>query len=54
MVIYHHRYRYTPKRCENMKSMKINGRNFFAAGRKRQVNFSEKMKSNILEKKHRG
>lgn len=29
--------------------MKINGRNFFAVVRKRQVNFSEKMKKNALE-----
>lgn len=41
---------YTPQRCEDMKSMKMNGRNFFAAGRKRQVNLSEKMQNNALEK----
>lgn len=30
--------------------MKINGRNFFAAVKKRQVSFTEKMKNNALEK----
>lgn len=30
--------------------MKINGRNFFAAVKKRQVSFSEKMKNKALEK----
>ena len=50
MVIYLHRNVYTPQRCENMKSMKINGRYFFAAVKKRQVSFTEKMKNNALEK----
>ena len=30
--------------------MKINGRNFFAVVKKRQVSFSEEMKKNALEK----
>lgn len=42
MVIYLNENVYTPQSYKDMKLMKINGKNFFAAHRKRKVRFSKK------------